>query len=159
MGMFDEVVVEVPLPVLELRGRMLQTKSLDCRLDRYTIDAEGVLSVERYIYGGRKEFEEARLSNVSGEMELHTFVGDDEDVGGLRGYFEFSATFEDGKLTGPITLLSRPKKPRARRAKPKARSARKSADYKRVDDAGPTMADEAFEEELAVFEAGEGWEP
>jgi hypothetical protein len=120
MGMFDDVVVEVPLPDgFDPAGVEFQTKDFDCRLERYTITADGRLVARRVEYEmtpeeempyyGKPEWgDETSLFRLIGCMrEVRSW---DEEVpfhGDLvfycyeRGVFrEYTARFTEGRLAG-----------------------------------------------------------
>ncbi len=48
--MFDYIKCEYPLPILEMRGRTFQSKSLECLMETYLISKEGRLLEKREIW-------------------------------------------------------------------------------------------------------------
>lgn len=110
MGMFDNLICELPLPdgapefVLD-QGHLFQTKSLDCGLLTYTLDAAGVLRLngDRSHFSGLLEFYD---SNVVACGYGFYFTREGEPA----VHVDYAVLIENGQVIGPIqvTLESEP---------------------------------------------------
>jgi hypothetical protein len=116
MGMFDDIVVEQPLPdagAANVNG--WQTKDLDCTMDTYRITAEGRLMEEVYRTEDRSDKTAApgtlasirgiwtkihegwRDMNYHGVLNFYGHVGSSYDP---ASWYEYNATFTNGQLVG-----------------------------------------------------------
>lgn len=87
MGMFDDVVVKMALPVEPAppQTREFQTKDLECNLDRLTIAEAGRL------------IRESRLTGDVEDADFHGYLNfHGGDGRGDRGWWEYRAKFTDG---------------------------------------------------------------
>lgn len=115
MGMFDELKCEYPLGHPPSEGLTFQTKSMDCNLDKYRIDKNGALWIERYdiedrsdpnakgvarLFGSlsRVNKREERLSDFSGEIDFYMSYGEKKSSGFGECMVEFRAQFLSGQL-------------------------------------------------------------
>ena len=96
MGMFDEVICHYPLPWPEVQDSIWQSKNTPSQyLDRYEIRSDGTLWLEAYtsrweedassplgfrLY--RDDVHWVQVSDVGGELEIHTFVEHADHPGG-----------------------------------------------------------------------------
>ena len=96
MGMFDEVICHYPLPWPEVQDAIWQSKNTPAQyLDRYEIRSDGTLWHEAYtsrweedassplgfrLY--RDDVHWVQVSDVGGELEIHTFVEHADHPGG-----------------------------------------------------------------------------
>ena len=102
MGMYDELICEMPLPDGITHTNGFQTKSLDSVLDRYTIPAEGELWCEAYQWdwGENRNHEPERILH-HGWLSFHTFIGEpynpEKPKPRLKVWLEYDAKFTDGK--------------------------------------------------------------
>jgi len=102
MGMFDDIVCKRPLPgPKQPPDESFQTKDFDCRMDHYTITAEGTLVKE----GVEIPFH--------GLLNFYTYTQDD-------WWFEYDAKFTDGKLV-EIRVIEIYQQPDAGPGKPRSR--------------------------------------
>lgn len=87
MGMFDYVKCEMDLPDVDdlPTGNVFQTKSLDCRMELYTIDKLGHLSVD-----GEYVFFEGVLNFYTGDFGIEP---------NLYLWWEYNAEFYHGVCT------------------------------------------------------------
>lgn len=94
MGMFDDVICEVPLPDGK-PGKHFQTKDFECPyLEKYTITAEGRLIHNRPLY----DIDPPGTQSGPIDLNFHgilNFYDYDQATGEWR---EFNAKFTDGKL-------------------------------------------------------------
>jgi len=121
MGMFDYVTCEYPLPELDFnivwpKNDPFQTKSFECMMEHYTITKDGriihhtvrhesVPEEERPFYGTER-WETSTLARFCGAMrsvptgDVYLNLTDTIRFYNSKGYewFEYSATFVDGKL-------------------------------------------------------------
>lgn len=94
MGMFDMLKCEYPLPArTHMQDRTFQTKSLDCCLDRYTIRADGTLSLEKYD-GWGETIPRIEPSRYTGEIRFYASDGKQDNA----PWVEFCALFSQGTL-------------------------------------------------------------
>ncbi len=100
MGMFDTIEVRVPLPDgWDPTGKELQSKSLDCLLDHYTI-TEGGLLLRRE---GWLRQENPWLDPVEEIVPFHgdiVFYGTEDYPRIDSTWHEYVARFTDGRLVG-----------------------------------------------------------
>lgn len=92
MGMFDWVRCGAKLPKPEPMDGDYQTKDTDCRLDRYTINADGALSVEYFDPDAVPQFAPPKPFIFNGTMY---FYGTTKQTGRWK---EYKAEFVDGKM-------------------------------------------------------------
>jgi len=91
--MYDYLVCEMPLPgkaaAWLTEGHAFQTKSLDCRMETYTISKDGTFSASDFT--GTVEFD---WSNVTASgTGIYTENGEDAE------YAEYKAVIVDGRVT------------------------------------------------------------
>ena len=102
MGMYDELICEMPLPDGITHTNDFQTKSMDNVLDQYTITADGELWCEPYQWnwGENREIKSERILH-HGWISFHTFIGEPYDPekskARLKVWLEYDAKFTDGK--------------------------------------------------------------
>ena len=102
MGMYDELICEMPLPDGITHTDGFQTKSLDNVLDKYTITAEGELWCEAYQWdwGENRNPEPERILH-HGWLNFYTFIGEpygpEKSKERLKVWLEYDAKFTDGK--------------------------------------------------------------
>ena len=96
MGMFDEVICHYPLPWPEVQDSIWQSKNTPAQyLERYEIRADGTLWHEAYTERFEKDASSplgfrlyrddvhwVQVSDVGGELEIHTFVEHADHPGG-----------------------------------------------------------------------------
>jgi hypothetical protein len=117
MGMYDELICEIALPVKGLEGEVFQTKSLPCPsldlfkigedkqlyeqeydvVDRSDPDAEGILRLAGMATRTNKRFVK---NNFTGEIRFYTYI--ETESGSQR--FEFSSYFIDGRLKAILQI-------------------------------------------------------
>lgn len=112
MGMFDTLLVEVPLPD-GYAAADFQTKCFECDLDTYVIDAAGELWKRNEPWW---EDEEAKPERVAFHGVLNFYDYDDKGLAPLAEHddarwHEYDAKFTDGRLVEitqrpPLTRLS-----------------------------------------------------
>ena len=101
MGMFDNVLVEYPLPGPKIElpvndplgddGRFFQTKDFDRALDTYIITKEGKLLIKQTVFLETVTAEEVTEKIFTGSFKFYSCTTSHEWV-------EFKATFKNGIL-------------------------------------------------------------
>ena len=112
MGMFDELRCRYPLPVAGANELVFQTKSLDCALDCYEIDAYGGLRHQEYDLEDHSDPTKTGLARLAGMATRvnqrwvpESLTGEVRFYGTTDGswsgasWLEFSAYFVAGRLT------------------------------------------------------------
>jgi len=118
MGMYDDIVVKVPLPDGETINEF-QTKSLDCFLEDYEIREDGTLWHEEYDVEDQSDPTATGLSRFAGIatrvnkrwVQVTDFTGEIEFHGwdaDAKVAYRYSTYFVDGQLqVGPIRMLDK----------------------------------------------------
>lgn len=112
MGMFDEIRVEHILPgTTEITDTWYQTKSFDCTMTKYVIDANGYLYEEKwdwewiddpdhflkgYINKIDDSYRREYLTDFHGDIRFYGSTPDDKVN---RRWRDYHARFTDGKLS------------------------------------------------------------
>lgn len=96
MGMYDIVECNYPLPKCPKRLDGWQTKSLDCLLDTYRIDADGSIWKRASDFWddenkGPKEF--VKMADFTGSVEIHDMICTSK----LTTFIGYVLLFLDGK--------------------------------------------------------------
>lgn len=99
MGMFDEVICEVPLPD-GWRHPVFQTKDFEePYLDKYIIRADGRLIRKKPWY--ESDIKTDTDTNYHGQLRFYSYEGDPNDEAPIEDrWHEYEAKFTDGKLVG-----------------------------------------------------------
>jgi len=97
MGMFDYVACEAKLPKPEPMDGYFQTKDAACNMDKFTIDRDGKLWVQRYCYEC-STVKEQEASGFSGAM---TFYGTTKETGRWK---EYATTFDNGQMQSVVLV-------------------------------------------------------
>ena len=119
--MFDFIKCKAPLPIWGFENRSFQTKSTPSQLvDNYIIKEDGTLWFEGYDIVDRSDPTSKGIERLVGMMSrenirhvfCHDFTGDIyfydfvlEKNNKQRGWVEFKASFEKGRLTRPIEIF------------------------------------------------------
>lgn len=107
MGMFDEVICEVPLPD-GWKHPVFQTKDFeDPYLDKYVIRADGRLIRKKPWY--QCEISEDTDMNYHGLLRFYSYEGDpNHDTPIDDRWHEYEAKFTDGQLVGISVVKESP---------------------------------------------------
>ena len=99
MGMFDEVICEVPLPD-GWKHPIFQTKDFeDPYLDKYVIRADGRLIRKKPWY--ESDVNDDTDTNYHGLLRFYSYEGDPNDETPIDDrWHEYEAKFTDGQLVG-----------------------------------------------------------